>query len=433
MRMGANYFFALLAFLLALLSKTSVVMLPVVILLYHWWKNTLDWKTAARRAAPFFALGFGMAMVTIWFQYNSAGAKGAEWDIGFAERFVNAGHSAAFYLYKLAIPVDLTFVYPRWKFDVHNLTSYLPHIGWIALAVTAFVNRHSWGRPLLFGLGYYLASLFPVLGFFNIYFMLYSLVADHWQYVASPGAIALAVAGLHTLSNRLPGGGEKPFAAASGIAIAALAVLTWNQQAIYQNKTALWQDTLRKNPGAWMAHNDLGIELESQNRIGDAIARYRETLRIKPDYAPAEDNLGLALLKSGNHQESQAHFLKAILLKPDFWEPHNNLGTVLANEGNDPEAIRHFEAALRINPHISEAHNNLALLLGKYGRHEEALNHLNQALNDPANRHNVHNNIGSVFLDMGKRGEAVTHFRQALELQPGFESARKNLETALRH
>ncbi|MEC7640570.1 MAG: O-GlcNAc transferase, partial [Nitrospinota bacterium] len=193
-----NYFLSLFAFLLALLSKTSVVMLPVVLVLYHGWKGDRSAKTLLRNTSPFFVLALILALVTIWFQYQSAGAKGPDFALGFAERFVNAGHVVWFYLLKLLLPVNLTFVYPRWAFDTGDWVSYLPHAGLVALAYLLFVKRWSWGRSALFGLGYFVVTLFPVMGFFNIYFMRYSFVADHWQYVAGQGIIPLAVGGLFT-------------------------------------------------------------------------------------------------------------------------------------------------------------------------------------------------------------------------------------------
>ncbi|MFQ5715612.1 MAG: tetratricopeptide repeat protein [Nitrospinales bacterium] len=427
-----DYFLSWFLFLLALLSKTSVVMLPVILVLFHWWKGGLSVGAVLRRTAPFFFLSGILAATTLWFQYHNAGARGPEWSLGFLERLVNAGHSAGFYLLKLFAPINLTFVYPRWSFDPSHWTAWLPHLGWTILGVLLFMKRHSWGRPAIFGLGYFLISLFPVLGFFNIYFMLYSFVADHWQYVASQGIIALTVAGLSRGHEALFGGrvGKTCAAVGMGLVVVALAFLTWNQQAIYQNNVVLWQDTLTKNPRAWIAHNSLGNEWELANNLEQAVGHYRQVLRIKPDYAPAEDNLGLALLKLGRAEESESHFRNAIRLDPSLWQAHNNLGMVLARRGRMDEAVRHFEEALKLNPDDAGAHNNLGLILDGYGRYREALEHFRLALSDPANRHQVHNNIGALLYDLGRVEEAAAYFRKALEIKPDFDPARMNLERA---
>ena len=437
-RHPANYFLSLLTFLLALLSKTSVVMLPVVLLLYHWWKNDRPLKSVLPRTVPFFFLAAALAAVTVWFQYQSAGARGDDWSLSFAERLVNAGHAVWFYLFKLLFPVNLTFVYPRWSPDAGSWLAWLPHAGGALLALLLFRKRRSWGRPAIFGLGYFVICLFPVMGFFNIYFMRYSFVADHWQYIAGQGVIALGVGGLfagyeklsknHRMANAV-----KPLArAAMVLLIAAAALLTWHRQAVYQNNILLWQDTLKKNPRAWIAHNNLGNEWELKNDLKRAEEQYRKTLAIKPDYAEAEDNLGLVLLKQGRPEESQAHFQNAVRLDPKLWQAHNNLGTVLARQGKYRQAARHFTAVLQHDPANAKAHNNLALILERQGRPLEALGHFYKALADTQTRREIHTNIGALLLHLGRKKEAVTHLRKALEIDPNFKPALQNLALANR-
>ena len=59
-----------------------------------------------------------------------------------------------------------------------------------------WLNRKGWARPMLVALVYFLVLLFPVLGFFNVYFFRYSFVADHFQYLAGIGPLTLAAAGI---------------------------------------------------------------------------------------------------------------------------------------------------------------------------------------------------------------------------------------------
>lgn len=421
------YALSLAAFLPALLSKTSVVMFPVVLLLYHWWKRDAFSMKLLTRTGGFFILSAVFGAVTLWFQYQRAGAKGPDWDLSFMERFIIAGRAVWFYLGKLLMPVNLTFVYPRWSPDPAAWVSYLPHLGLILVAAIFYAKRETWGRHAAFGLGYFILSLLPVLGFFNIYFMRYSFVADHWQYIASLGAITLAVGAVFHFA------GERKILRNGFVIllIAGLAGIAWTRQAAFQNNVVLWEDTLKKNPAAWIAHNNMGIELELQGKMQLSVHHYQETLRLKPDYAEAEDNLGLALLKMGRQEESKIHFQNAIRLDAEFWEPYNNLGTVLASEGNYTESARNFETSLKLNPHNSEGRNNLALILDQQGHKEEALKQLDLALEDPVTRHKVHTNIGAILLDMGRVEEAIEHFRQALLLQPDFTPAQKNLNRVL--
>ncbi len=432
-RLGASLFF----FLCALLSKTAVVMFPVVLLLYHWTLKPLTCKESTCRTGPFFAMSLVFGLITIWFQYTSAGASGEDWSLTFIERTVNAGFVIWFYLQKLFVPIDLTFIYPRWSFDPSVITSWFPHLMLAVVLTLVFRCRNRWGYYPIFALGYYLVSLFPVMGFLNIYFLRYSFVADHYQYIAGQGIISLTVCGAFSKTNQLitkfpKGTLLKYWAIIAGLStVCVLGFLTWKQQEIYQNPIALWKDTIEKNPNAWIAHNNLGNEYSKAGRFNLAAKSYSNTLKVKPDYAEAEDNLGLALLKLNRLEESKEHFLRATRLDPTIWQAHNNLGTIFGNQGNMQEAAKHFEAALKIDSGNFEIHNNLGLVYGALNEREKALMHFEFALKGKRNLHNVYLNIGNFFLERGEDENALLNFRKALQHNPTFLEARKSINKIL--
>ena len=316
------YGVSLFLFVLALLSKTSVVMLPVILLLYHGWKQDLPLLLAIRRTLPYFILSLLFGLVTIWYQYNSAGAKCSDWALSFLQRLVYAGHNIVFYLYKLIFPLNLTFVYPRWTFDVWHGLSWTPHIGLGLILYLLYGYRASWGRHALFGFGYFIVSLFPVLGFFNIYFMRYSFVADHWQYVAGQGVVALTIATACRGISKTSATVQKTVSGVVALMLITLATLTWKQQALYQNPVVLWQDTLRKNPKAWIAHNNLGLALADHGKFDEAIIHYKKAIGLKPDYAKAFNNIAIAFKEKGKLDEAIRYYRTAIQFKPDFALAH---------------------------------------------------------------------------------------------------------------
>jgi tetratricopeptide (TPR) repeat protein len=412
------YGLALAGFALALLSKTAAAPLPVVLLGMAWWRRgRVGWKDV-RRVVPFFVIAAALALVTVWFQYHQAiGSEVIRTD-GFWSRLAGAGWAVWFYLYKAVLPLNLIFVYPRWQIHARNVVSCIPLVLLAGALVLCWRHRRGWGKALFFGLAYFVVMLLPVLGFLNIYFMRYSLVADHWQYFAIIGPIALAAAII-----------RKPVLAAA--LLLALGALTWKQCGMYANVETLWQTTIRLNPDCSMAHNNLGGALIQKGNVDEAIVHYQKSLQIEPDNAETHYNLGTALIKKGKVDEAVAQYQTALQIKPGYAEAHNNLGNTLVEESKVDEAIAHFQKALQINPGYAEACDNLGLALLQKGSVDEAIAHYQQALQINPDYAKAHYNLGLALIKKGRVDEAIAHYQQALQINPDYVDARLSLGNIL--
>jgi protein O-mannosyl-transferase len=409
------YWLSLAAFLLAMLSKGSAAVLPVLLLGILWWLRSLT-KRDLVRIAPFFLLAVAFTVVNIWFQTHGKDMQFR--NAGFAERVLGAGCVPWFYLYKALLPIDLAFIYPQWHIEASNPQWWLPLMG--ALVVTAMLWRYrkGWSRPLLFAWGFFCVSLAPVMGFTDVGFMKYSLVADHYQHIAVIGVVAMAAAAWSIWRER---GRNRLHWLTTAVAVAAMAIfafLTWRQNEIYHDAIGLYQATLQKNPDCWAALNNLGIELGQMERRQEAIEYYRQALRLKPDYADAHLNLGADLTKEGRLQEAIEHYQQALRLKPDYAYIYNNFGAALADAGRTQEAIEHYRHALRLKPDYADAHINLGLALAKEGRLKETIEQYQQALRLKPDYADAHVKMGSALVNAGRLQEAIEHYQQALRLKP---------------
>jgi superkiller protein 3 len=256
-------------------------------------------------------------------------------------------------------------------------------------------------------------------------------VADHYQYLACIGPIALAAAGMKIGLGRVAAGKPilEPVLAAA--LLMTLGALTWKQCGMYANVETLWQTTLRRNPGSWMARVNLGNLLLQKGKVDEAIAHYKNALQISPDSAQAHDNLGNALLQEGKVDEAITHLQKALQIKPGFAQGHLVLGNALLQEGKVDEAIAHFQKALQINPDNADARINLGNVLFQKGNVAEAITHYKKALQIRPGDAQAHNNLGNALLQEGKVDEAIAHFQQVLEINPGYGKTHSNLGNAL--
>jgi tetratricopeptide (TPR) repeat protein len=435
------YWLSLIAFALALLSKTAVSPFPVVLLGLAWWQRGRVTGRDVWRSAPFFAASLVLSLITIWFERHQTAFTVIRED-GFCSRLAVAGCAVWFYLYKALLPLNLILIYPRWQIDASQVVSYVPGALVAGALVLLWRGRRRWGRAWLFCAGYYLVMLLPVLGFVNIGFMSYSLVADHWQYFAIIAPIA-AVAAL--FSSRFQAQSARLKVPASTVSLPlsptglflatalllTLGGLTWRQSARYANAETLWQETVADNPGCPTAYYNLGVVLVHQGRMDEAIAQFQQALQLKPDDAKAHNNLGSALLQKGALDEAIAHYRTALQSWPAYAEAHDNLGSALLQKGAVAEAIAECREALRIQPHFTAAQNNLGLALVQNGRVDEAIALYQSALQADPDYADAHNNLGTALVQKGSMAEALTHFQRALQINPADPKTQNNLALLL--
>ena len=310
----------------AMLSKPSTIVLPGVMLLCAWWRRGRWTLKDLLRVTPLVAFGIGMSLLTIIEQrHYIKGEPASEWAMTVAQRLVLAGNAVWFYAGKLLWPTDLCFIYPRWELRAHSIMAWLPLAGLVLVAGALWrFRRAGWARAAIFGLGCFILALLPVLGFFDIYFFRYSFVADHFQYLASIGLIALVVGAGAAVYRRVGQRGRVPGVFATAAVLLVLGVCTGRQTHAYYNSETLWRDTLAKNPNALVAHYNLGVVLLQAGKSEEASGHFEQVLRVRPT-VEAHYNLAVALERLDRIEDAIEHYKQALRIKPDFALAQNRL------------------------------------------------------------------------------------------------------------
>ena len=421
-RKPRTYFLASGLFVLALLSKSVTATLPAALLVIFWWqRGRLSWKRDVAPLLGWFATGAAMGLLTSWVERHYVGAEGAAYDLGLLQRCLLAGRAICFYLGKLFWPANLIFIYPHWQIDARAAWAYLFPLAVAALALALWLIRKRARGPLA-ALLFFAGSLFPALGFFNIFPFVYSYVADHFQYLASLGVIALFTAGAHTVFRTL----RSPISSLRflpPLLLVVLGTLTWRQAAIYRDVETLYRVTLEKNPACWMAHYNLGVRFVGEGRMEEGIAHYRQALEIKPDLEVLHSDFGTALVRAGRFPEAIAQFREAIRLNPGYALGHLNLGAALDQAGQPAAAIAECEEALRLQPNYSEANFNLALAFEATGNMREAIVQFQKGLRLDPNDAVARTDLGVLLARAGRLPEAAAQFEEVLRLKPGDREA----------
>jgi tetratricopeptide (TPR) repeat protein len=367
------YALCLLFAAMAMTSKSSTVVLPLVLCLCGWWtERRWNWRTFAS-ILPVFGMSLAAAALAMGSVELYGDVHNALWTLSWPQRLITAGYVIWFYLGKLAWPSPLIFVYPRWHIDATQGFAYLPLLAAVAVLALLWHKRESWGRPWFFTLAYFVAALLPVLGLVNHYFLRYSFVADHLQYLASMGPLALAGAVLAKGAERfLPG--KKDMQAIAGAALLVLlGALSWAQGWVYANEKMLWVQTLDENPDAWLAHNNLGLILMREGHVDDAMEHFEKTLQINPNFGLAHYNLGNAYFQKGQTQEAYNQYQACLVTEPDFASAIFDSGLCLSLMGQTDAAIAEFQQTLIHDPNHGKAHYNLGVALLKKGQVDAAI------------------------------------------------------------
>ncbi len=364
---------SLAAFVLALLAKTSTVMLPLLLLACAAWQRGRVTRRDCLRASPYFVLALGFGWMSVWFQKHQALAGVALAPQSFWERLAIAGRVFWFYLGKALWPLNLNLVYPQWKIAPASLSAYVPLLGCGAVFLLCWRFRRSWGRHVLFGLGCFAIALFPALGLFDAQFLTRWQVSDHLQYLPLIAPLALAAAGIASL----PGGAL--FRCAPAVVLAGLSVLAFERARVFSTEESLFRDALARNPAAWGLENDLGTLLAARNDQAGAEDHFRASLRSNPDYPDAHVNLGRLLLLQGRTEEAEEHFRVALKTQPHHSEARHNLATILARRGKPREALRHLRIAVCFKPDV-RTRLDYAVLLHQTGDYAGASAQYLQAL-----------------------------------------------------
>ena len=339
-------------YLAALCAKSTACTLPAALLLILRLKEKPIRVRTLLDIAPFVVLALGIGLLAIWWEKYHQGTRMLA-SLAPLDRLLIASRAVWFYLGKIFWPDKLTFIYPQWQIDATNPTAYLWLIAAIFLIAAIYYARRYFGRSVEVAILFFLTTLAPLLGFIMLYTFRYTFVADHYQYLAGIGPIALVSAGLVTFGRS----SESRRWLVAGVSVAiliCLEILTWRQTATYRDAETLWRTTISKNPDCWMAYNNLGVLEFQKDKIDEAIDNYERSLRLHPDYAEAHYNFGSALLQKGQINEAIQQCEKALELQPSDSDAHVVLGNAYMAKQDIDRAIGQYEQALNLHPDESD-------------------------------------------------------------------------------
>ena len=412
-----RYGLALLLLAAGMLAKNMVVTLPAALVILHWWRSGRVSVRDLLWLAPFFGVALSLVAVDLWMV---TAATPAAFGYSLVERALIASRAVWFYVGKLAWPADLAVVYPHW--DVHAGDP----LAWAGLGAAAALVGTLWflrdriGRGPLAGVAFFAVTLSPTLGFVDHTYMLFSFVADRYQYLAGIGVMAVVIG---AAAGRLPAARRTGAMGGAAVVLALLGALTWRQAGIYSDEVTFFRHVIAHNPNAAGAHLNLAKALIAQGRAEEAEAAARIAVAQRPDSHDAHVNLGVALSHLERLDEAEDHFRRAVEIAPGESSPLANLGVLLSRRNRLDEAETHLRRALEMAPRDLSVLGNLAKLLDIRQQPEASLALYDRLIARGAADAATYTTKGDLLYRLQRYDEAAAAWQRALAFDPGPAAA----------
>ncbi len=447
---------SLVFFAIALLTKPTVVVLPVALLVWQVMveRNTCSAQpgegtaragivsskdfpdnasdaTAFQRLGqltrsavrnilpllPFFLVAAALGLAAVQSEDVSMNAE-AHPDLPIEDRPFIAAAAIWFYVGKALMPLDLTPIYPQWHVDIHQAIWWVPLLGLAGVCALLIRYRDRIGNLPFWCLFNFLIPLLPVIGLMKFGYLRLAYVADHFMYLPMVGMAGLLGVLMHRAFLR-----SRPLArpALTALAVAYVAFLgwqTWVYAASWKDSVTFWSHNLAHNPLSWPSNTYLGHALIGAGRATDSIPYFEKTIALKRAYIDDHLERSHRLERAGSQSEAKRELIKAANVKSTLAIAYHNLGNAFLISHLHAQAIEQYKKAIQLQPRLVRALTNLGVCYTALGNVPEAVRHLAKAVELSPDNFEAQYNLGYALRILGDRARAEKHFAKALSLRP---------------
>ena len=326
----------LACFGLALMSKPSVVVLPILLVILEGWQSDerkwdlLFWASTVKRRWSWFVMAGLAAGVAVIFQQGGSHAYFMEHS-SVGERLVTAASGIWFYLWRVIWPFNLSVEYP------------FPQVGLLVHAASwlALLGGIAWlwiirGKlpGVFFGFLWFLVCLLPVSG---IVYVGSGFTADRYLYLALVGPLVALVSMV---------GRERV------VLLVPMAVfwvsLSWRQVSVWENGWTLFNHMTEAQPRSPLGWSNLGGMHQNEGDWENSVSCYRKAVDLNPKDYISRYNIGSVLSKAGDPHGAISSYQESLDAYPDYLPALKNLGILQRDLGYMNEAIVHFEKGVAL-------------------------------------------------------------------------------------
>lgn len=430
------------SFLLALMSKATVLMLPVVLLLLDWFSHRRIDRRDMQAKWPWFLLSVIFAVIAFFGKTRNLSS------LSLFDLFLVGMKSAAFYLQKLFWPQSLSVVYEQTTaISIARAEFFVPLLIIIVLIALGVILRRY--RMIPFGIAFFLVTVFP--NFFNVWKngMLF-FASDRYAYIPSIGIFLIVgsvlgvtlsvvegsvVEGRHAANVSNPSTKLRMTHAPLGIILLSCALLipiSIAQSSVWRNSESLYRHALLVSPQSTMLRNNLGDTLVRSDRMDEGLEEFKKAAEIDPKNIVALTNIGNILKERGDRKGAMEHYRRAAEAVPENPFPehlmgHYLLGEMLIEDGKIDEGLAVLTDAAARGKNFAEPDFNLGLMYERQGRKDEAIAAFREAVTRDGAYLAARYHLAALLAERGKLDEAREHLEFIVSRNPRYEKAAEHL------
>jgi tetratricopeptide (TPR) repeat protein len=426
---------SVLFFVLALLSKVTVALLPLVLILLDWRRGNVilsstkddkrkSWFVELTTTWSYFALSAIFIVIALFGKAKGINALGP------LKTILLGAKAVSFYLLKLVLPVHLSVIYSQdTAITLSSPEFWIPVLVVVAVVALIVLLMRTW-RDAAFGLTFFLLLLLPnFANFWKNRFIFFA--SDRYAYIPSVGIIVIVCSCMAWMMSRSVRLRQAAVGVSSAI-ILIFAFLTFRQTSVWQNDIVLYQNVLLWYPQSALASNNLGAAYVQAKDYEKGLQWISVAVTNKPDYIQAMRNAGNVERERGNFDAARAWYEKAVaqIPTPPFPEDLGArylLGEMLVDLGKTDEGLAQFELATKALPDLAEPYYNLALQMQKLGRGDEAIPLFEKAISLDASHIAARYHVAGLYAERGRLAEARNQLEQVVAIDPNYQEATKHL------
>lgn len=425
-----RYWLSVFVFLLALLAKVSVLILPAILLLSDWaWERRID-RTALREKVPYLLLSAVFAVVAVM------GKAAVLQSMGVMDRFLLTCKTIAFYAWKILFPSGFSLIYPQSSpISIALPEFWMSVIATLLLVIFTIYALWRW-RIVGFALSMFLLAILPsVATFYKNGFVLFA--SDRYAYIAGIGVFLCVAIAINAALQRGPliARGARY---AAVLMLVACSVMAGLQARVWQSPLSIFEHVLAIYPESVLAHNNIGAILQEQGKRTEAVEYYKKAIAIDPQYPTPYVNIAKYVLQQGDRAGAEAWYrdMHSQLQQKAVWsgEDANAVAVYalfLEDQNRLTEAVALYEEAAERYPYSFQTQSNLGIKYQQLGRKEDAIVHLEAAVAFLSSNADIHYRLAALYAETGRFEEALASLKRVLRLDPGNAKAREHL-TAIR-